>query len=153
VTVSITNTSPTRAAWLLGLLLPLSTAIACDLESEDELESRYADEFEQELGVEFERQAAESFLELNTDVDGDETIDFAEPAEFTDPSAEPDPAVCGTGYWQLRTDREPCECDIDDDPGEQRIHYKRWCWNGAPGCGGCGGWQYIGWSCHSTWQC
>lgn len=67
--------------------------------------------------------------------------------ELTQPSPE---GVCGGVYQEYEERSENCTTcwDYNNHTWGKKVNlYMRSCYYGPPSCGGCGGWQYIGWSC------
>lgn len=110
----------------LCLSLLLSPLAGCDPEAEEELELELEAELEVEPG---DAQDEEEILWTDDEL------------ELAPPSAE---AVCGPGHWEYKSTSPGCNTCGD---GKKYNHYHRWCWDGPPACGGCGGWEYKGWSC------
>lgn len=150
----------TRSLIVVALGLGLFTALpACDGEPGDELDAELAErhatqiqhQLELEDDVELERVSSDDeTLEFDGGL-ADEPIRFTEITELAPPTAE---ANCGPGHWEYQSRSVGCDtCQFDEDEtGKKYNHYKRWCWDGPPSCGGCGGWQYTGWSClHGCW--
>lgn len=137
-------------------LLPTTLLSGCDSEPVDEAElelrERHAHEIqlqlEREQGVQLERtNSANAPLEHEFELDFEfEGFGFTEARDDTTPPAE---GACGLGYWDYDSRPVGCDkCDITpDETGKKYDYYKRWCYEGPPSCGGCGGWQYTGWGC------
>lgn len=134
-----TRLLPTLALLLITLGACDDEPLAADLDDAEltELERR----LELQHGVE---------LELVTDLDysaddAGTSIVWTEVSEVL-----PDPAAgtCGWGHWEFDHRHQECgSCEVFGEDGEYVEHYERWCWDGPPSCGGCGGWQYTGWGC------
>ncbi|HLT38575.1 MAG TPA: hypothetical protein VK034_19945 [Enhygromyxa sp.] len=139
----------------LGLLLtPLA---ACDDEPGDSLDAELAERelivdvqqhLELEHGVELRLVTDPEALEISAD-------ESATPilwTEVSDVAPSPAAGTCGPGHWEYKSTKYDCgSCDVVGAEGAKVLHYKQWCWDGPPSCGGCEGWQYTGWSCFSHW--
>jgi hypothetical protein len=134
------------SALALGLGLLSTPLAACDAEPVDD-DVLEAQSERQALAIEaqLEREHGVELEIVKIDSETGE-VELTQVTDLTPPASE---GTCGWGHWEYKSTYEGCgSCDIPGaEETSKHTHYDRWCWDGPPSCGGCGGWQYSGWSC------